>query len=124
MVGEESLRASTGTSEGVWVVGGEGNLEGPGTCVALPSPPLGKHPTTDGQGGKVMQSNCSPDSREDPGPERGGDLLKVISSELELELRLAQSPDLCGLLPLCGGMDQKKKKKSQFKFPEGVSSSI
>lgn len=58
-----------------------------------------------------MQSNCSPDSREDPGPERGGDLLKVTSSELELELGLTESSDLCGLLPLCGGMDQKKHKK-------------
>lgn len=67
-------------------------------------------------------------SSGDLGPERGGALLRATSCELEPELGLAQGPDLCGLLPLCDGMDKKtkhnKQTKSQFKVPEGASSSM
>ena len=59
-------------------------------------------------------------SSGDLGPERGDALLRATSSELELELGLAQGPDLCGLLLLCDGMDKKQnttnKQNPSLKF--------
>lgn len=79
------------------------NVWDPG--LALSSLLWGKYPTTDRQGGRVLQSNCSLHSLRDPGSEVGGDLLKATSSELELDLGLIQGPGFHSLLPICGWMD-------------------
>ena len=99
----KGLRATKGASECVWAGKEIWRVWDP--VLGLPSLLWGKYPTTDRQGGRVLQSNCSLHSWRDPGSEVGGDLLKATSSELELDLGLIQGPGFHSLLPICGWMD-------------------